>query len=74
MTLYDLLLNMYEEQDVLVFDKNSTEVLVSGTAYSIIYSDEIDVRDVYLETPILSFWVNDDAIEVELDYYVSEED
>jgi hypothetical protein len=74
MTLYDLLLNMYEEQDVLVFDKNSTEVLVSGTAYSIIDSDEIDVRDVYLETPILSFWVNDDAIEVELDYYVSEED
>jgi hypothetical protein len=46
---------MYEEQDVLVFDKNSTEVLVSGTAYSIIDSDEIDVRDVYLETPILSF-------------------
>jgi predicted nucleotidyltransferase len=74
MTLYDLLLNMYEEQDVLVFNKNSTEVLVSGTAYSIIDSDEIDVRDVYLETPILSFWVNDDAIEVELDYYVSEED
>jgi hypothetical protein len=74
MTLYDLLLNMLEEQDVLVFNKNSTEVLVSGTAYSIIDSDEIDVRDVYLETPILSFWVNDDAIEVELDYYVSEED
>jgi hypothetical protein len=74
MTLDDLLLDMLEEQVVEVYSKDYEELLVTDTAYKVIESDDIDVRDVYLEAPILSFQASDDKIKIELDYYVSEED